>query len=303
MERLVRIAAVLRARAEHGVSGEQLADVAGFTGKDRADQVARELRYLARQGWQIENIGEAGDKAVWRMTTVDNRLRVRLTPAQQTALRRAALLANRDDLVRRLGLPESSRPATVSATMAADAADEEGSAALSTAVRAVRGRRLLRFGYKGTQRVVHPESVRTQNGRWYLRGVEDADLAEGLVKTYVVARMSDVQADEPGTAEPVTAARHVGLHPMTWELDEPVDVTLSTTAEYEPDVRRWLGSPSDVRVEPDGTVTMTYRVTHRAALHARLYELGRRVRLVGPPDVRAEFLEELAGAAGLGVPR
>ncbi|MCL2541109.1 MAG: WYL domain-containing protein [Nocardioidaceae bacterium] len=303
MERLVRIAAVLHANAGRGVSGERLAEVAGFDGQDRADQVARELRHLGRQGWQIENIGAPGGGSVYRMTTVDNRLRVRLSPAQQTALRRAALLADRDDLAERLGLPEASRPVAVTAQVAADAAEGSASAALSTVVRAVRGRRLLRFGYKGTPRVVHPESVRTQNGRWYLRGVVDADLDTGLVKTFVVARMSDVAADEPGTAERFAAARHIGLHPMTWELDEPVDVTLSTTAEHEPDVRRWLGAPVDVRVEPDGSVTMVYRVTHREALHARLYELGRRVRLVGPADVRADFVEVLAGYAGLGALR
>ncbi|HWU23628.1 MAG TPA: WYL domain-containing protein [Nocardioides sp.] len=303
MERLIRIAAVLRDAPQLGVSGERLAQVAGFTGEDRADSLSREIRFLNRQGWQIDNIAAKGEPARWRMTAVDNRLRVRLTPAQQTALRRAVLLADRDDLVERLGLSDAARPATVSAAMAPDAAEGEASAALSASVRAVRGRCLLHFGYKGTPRVVHPESVRIQNARWYLRGVEDADLDSGLVKTFVVARMKDVRLDAPGTAQPVTAARHAGLHPMTWEIDEPIDVTLSTTTDYEPDVRRWLGSPSSSRVEPDGRVTMTYRVTHRAALHARLFELGTRVRVVGPDSVRAALVEELAGFAGLGEER
>jgi predicted DNA-binding transcriptional regulator YafY len=299
MERLVRIAAVLRAHPQQGVPSETLTAVAGFTGEDRADQLAREIRHLNRQGWQIENIAPPGAAAVWRMTAVDNRLRLRLTPEQQTALRRAVLLADRDDLVARLGLPASARPATVGTAMAADAADEAGSAALSAAVRAVRGRRVLRFTYKGSPRVVHPESVRTQNGRWYLRGLEEPRDDDGPVKTYVVARMSDVELDAPGTARAVVAARHAGLHPMTWEIDEPVEVQLRTTPEHEPDVRRWLGTPIGSRVEPDGAVAMTYRVTNRAALRARLYELGRRVRLVGPADVRAELVEELAGAAGM----
>lgn len=303
MERLIRIAAVLRDAPLQGVSGERLAEVAGFTGEDRADSLSREIRFLNRQGWQIDNIAAKGEPARWRMTAVDNRLRVRLTTAQQTALRRAVLLADRDDLVERLGLSDAARPATVSAAMEPDAAEGEASAALSACVRAVRGRSLLHFGYKGTPRVVHPESVRIQNARWYLRGIEDADLDAGLVKTFVVSRMKDVAIDPPGTARPVAAARHAGLHPMTWEIDEPIDVTLRTTTDYEPDVRRWLGSPSSSRVEPDGGVTMTYRVTHRAALHARLFELGTRVRVVGPESVRAALVEELAGFAGLGEER
>ncbi|WP_460851701.1 WYL domain-containing protein [Nocardioides montaniterrae] len=300
MERLVRIAAVLRAHPQQGVPAETLIAVAGFTGEgDPGTQLKREINHLNKQGWQIENIAPPGSPAIWRMTSVDNRLRLRLTPEQQTALRRAVLLADRDDLVERLGLPDSARPSTVDAAMAADAAEGASSAALSAALAGVRGRRLLRFSYKGRPRVVHPESVRTQNNRWYLCGVEDADLEAGLVKRFVVTRMGEVELDAPGSAQPIASVRHIGLHPMSWEIDEPVDVQLRTSPDHEPDVRRWLGTPSGVRVEPDGSVTMTYRVTNRSALHARLFELGRRVQLIGPADVRAGLLEELAGSAGI----
>ncbi|UMG91667.1 WYL domain-containing protein [Nocardioides sp. TF02-7] len=84
---------------------------------------------------------------------------------------------------------------------------------------------------------------------------------------------------------------------MTWEIDPPVDVTLRTTTDFEPDVRRWLGPPA--AVEPAGEdVVLRYRVTHRAALRARLYELGRRVVLVGPEDVRRELVAELEERRG-----
>jgi hypothetical protein len=69
-------------------------------------------------------------------------------------------------------------------------------------------------------------------------------------------------------------------------------VTLRTTRDHEPDVRRWLGAPESV-VPDGGDVVMRYRVTNRAALRARLYELGRRVVLVGPEEVRRELLAEL----------
>ena len=38
---------------------------------------------------------------------------------------------------------------------------------------------------------------------------------------------------------------------------------------------------------------MTYRVTNRRIFRFRLYELGTRVRVVSPDDVRAELLAEL----------
>jgi hypothetical protein len=116
-------------------------------------------------------------------------------------------------------------------------------------------------------------------------------------KTYVVARMSDVRADSPGTADRPVAARHPGLHPMSWEIDPPVDVTLRAPAEYAPDVRRWLGEPLAERADGDD-VELTYRVTHRAALRARIYQLGTRVSVVGPEEIRREILDELADLAG-----
>ena len=298
MERLVRIAAVLRAAGDEGVRRDKLLEIAGFVGADGATQLSRELRHLNRLGWLIDNVAAKGDDALYRMTTVDNRLRVRLTPEQQSALRRAVLLADRDDLVERLGLPDDARPAEVTAPVPAVGGTTE--AALSEVVRAVRDRCVLRFGYKGTPRVVHPESLRAQNGIWHLRGIEDAALSDGgPVKTFVVARMSAPEAGPARSAARVDAVRHTGLHPMTWELDPPVDVVLRTPARFEPDVRRWLGAPSSVVAEGDDVV-LTYRVTNREALRARLYELGTRVTVVGPQEVRDELVAALAAAAGVG---
>lgn len=290
MERLVRIAATLRERGVVGETGERLAEIAGFDGERAMDQLKRDIRSLTEQGWQIDNLAGPGEPARYRMRTVDNRLRVRLTPPQQRALQRAVLLADRDDLVVRLGLgdPAGSRHQTgVVAGVPTDGHD----ALLATVLRAVRMGSLLRFTYKGVPRVVHPESVRSQNGTWYLRGQEDgADNAP--VKAFVVARMSDVAADPPRTARPVRPTRHPELHPMSWEIDPPVDVTLRTSTDHQPDVRRWLGEPAAEEVAGE-QVTMRYVVTNRAALRQRLYELGRRVVLVGPDEIRSELIDEL----------
>lgn len=308
MERLVRIAAVLDAAGPRGVPRDRLLELAEFSGRDPASQLSRELRYLTNQGWQIDNIAPPGEDAVYAMTTVDNRLRVRLTPAQQTQLRRAALLADRDDLVTRLGLPDDARPGDVTATPAS--AGAAASTSLSTVMRAVRDRSVLRFGYKGTPRVVHPETLRSQNGVWYLRGLEEAaagapaDTGSAVVKTYVVSRMGTPQAGPAGSAERVEAVSHTGLHPMTWEVDPPLDVVLRAPVHYEPDVRRWLGAPiahGEPQIDARGeqVVDLTYRVTHREALLARLNDLGRRVQVVGPPEFRAELIDRLAAAAGV----
>lgn len=289
MERLVRLAAVLHRAGTRGVPATNLAAIAGFDGADPVSQLGREFRHLRALGWQIDSIGGEGEAGIYRMVTVDNRLRVKLTPGQQTALLRAVLLANRADLVERLGLPDAAVPPDV-----VTAVPVGGDEALSVVTEALRRSCLLRFRYHGSDRVVHPQSVRTQHGKWYLRGNEDG---EELVKAFVVSRMSHVTADEPGTAERLEPSRHTGLHPMTWEIDPPVEVTLRAEADFVPDVRRWLGDPQAV-TETDGTVELVYVVTNRAALRARIYELGPRVDVLGPDDVRDEIIAELALMAG-----
>lgn len=292
MERLVRLATVLHHHGKQGVSAERLIQVAGFEGgRNPGDQLIREFRHLRELGWEIENLAEPGEDGRYRMTSIDNRLRVRLTPGQQSALRRAALVANRDDLVRRLGLPEVADVPAVGEPVTATAA----LGALSTLTRAVRQRSLLRFRYSGSERVVHPQAARAVQGTWYLRGREDGS---DLVKSFVVSRMSEVVADVPGSAVRDETTRHSGLHPMTWELDPPTEVRLRAPAEYVDDVRRRLLEPSGSTDLGDGTVELTYVVTNREGLRSRLYELGPRVSLVGPEDVRAELLDELAEMAG-----
>jgi predicted DNA-binding transcriptional regulator YafY len=296
MERLVRLATRLHHAGDRGVPTTNLLEVAGWAeSADGTSALARDFRALRGLGWEIDNVGGTGLGGVYRMRTVDNRLRVKLTPSQQAALRRAVLLVGRGDLADRLGLSGGSDPAEVVATVKAG-----DHAALDTVLRGVRQRSLLHFRYKGTERTVHPGSVQTYTTTWYLRGREEGS---DLVKTYVVARMLDVRADAPGTAERVDLTRGTGLHPMTWQIDPPVDVTVRTSPEYVDDVRRWLGEPTpDVEPvetpEPDSQATLTYRVTNRAAFRARIYQLGTRVQVVGPDDVRQELLDELATMAG-----
>jgi len=280
MERLVRMAAVLRLAGDSGVSGDRLAEVAGFEGEAKADQVSRELRHLSRQGWQIDNIAPEGSAARYRMRSVDNRLRVRLTPAQQRELQRAVLLADRGDLVKRLGL-EGDAPADVTASLPPGLHD----ATLATVLRAVQRRALLRYRYGGTDRVVHPQSVTTQNGKWYLRGREEGS---DLVKNFVVGRMSAIESDEPGTATRDPEAPHETLHPMSWRIDPPLEVTLRAAPSYQLDVVRSLGTP--VSVSDD---LLTYEVTNRAALRTRLFDLGERVSVVSPDEVRESLIAEL----------
>lgn len=292
MERLVRCATMLHHAGRVGVPGEELARVAGFAdAEDATSALGRDLRHLNKLGWKIENIAPSGEKARYRMTAVDNRLKLRLTPEQQTALRRAVLLVDRDDLADQLDLVADQRPADVGAVIDAGVHDAD----LAAVISALRHQAVVRFRYNGSERAVNPDSVRTQQTHWYLHGREgDSE----VVKAFVVSRMSDVRAEAPGTAVSHPAPKHTRLHPMSWEIDPPVDVTLRSPKEYAADVRRWLGVP--VREKEVGDdVELVYTVTHRWALRQRVYQLGTRVRVVGPADVRDELIAELEAAAYL----
>ena len=290
----MRIAAVLHHAGSDGVPAAKLWRAAGFEDhQDPGSQTDRDLRFLRSAGWQIDRVDDPDGSVKYVMTSVDSRLRLQLTDAQQTALRRAVLHTDRADLVQRLGLPAGSGTVTGTAVLAHDIDD----AALETVLRAVRQRCLLHFHYKGTDRAVHPVSVLAVNQHWHLHAVEQGAVEGQQAKVFVVDRMGDVHADAPGTARPPQVVEHPSANPLLWTVDDPVLVTVSCCREYAPDVRLWLGEPVAERSAGED-LELDYRVTNRAGLRARLYQLGTRVRLVGPADVRAELLDELAEMAG-----
>lgn len=300
MQRIIGFMALLhdaQRRGLPGVPAEAMLASAGW--EDAADGISavnRDLNYLRSLGWRIENISPRGVSAVFRMTAVDNRLKLRLTAGQQAALRRAVLLADRPDLGDQLDLADDERTTTLPAAVAND--DDP---TLNTVIAAVRSKARLRFRYNGSERVVHPASLRTQQTKWYLRGHEDGSDA---VKAFVVSRMREVYADAPGSASPLTVAGgpdRQGLHPLEWEIDPPVEVILRAPAVFAADMVRWLGTPLSTTTDDgqgEGSELLVYRVTNRAAMRSRLHQLATRVRVVGPDDFRAELLDELATMAG-----
>lgn len=287
----MRLASVLSHAGAAGVPGATLVEVAGFTGEgDPITQLNKDLNHLRAQGWVIDNVAGVGEPAHFRMTSVDNRLRVQLSPAQQAALRRAVLVADRADLADRLGLASGDRPADVPTTLGEQARPQW----LSQVTDSVRRSRLLHFHYRGKHRTVHPQSLQVRGTTWYLSGCEDGD---DVLKAFVVSRMEGVHVDPPGSATRPTAAPRNSIHPMTWEIDPPVDVTLRARDEHVADVERWLGRPAS-RTSHAGETDLVYRVTHRAALRSRVYLLGTRVEVVGPTEVREEILADLSRMAG-----
>ncbi len=292
MERLVRMAAVLWAAARDGVDVDTLARVAGFTSPNqdsRREQVAKEVRHLNRQGWRVVNTAPAGERARYRMETVDNRLALRLSRSEAAALQRAALVADRADLLSRLGLSGSKPVSSPPVRVQDDPSDE-----LDPVLEAVRHRCVVTFRYKGTPRLAHPQAVRRRGNIWYLWALEDGTEQP---KWFAVSRMDEVEMQAPGTARRLDESPRWSFDPMAWQIDSPTDVVVATTPEYRDDVVSLLGRPID-EVEHEGELRMTVTTANWSAARARVYELGPRVTVLGSPEFRTSLLDELASWTG-----
>ena len=290
-ERLIQLLFVL-ARSGGRVPAAELMRVARYGAADhegRRRQLGRDIDQLRQAGWDIRNEAGAGSDALYRLVTGDLRIRVRFDPAEQAELQRIARVAGLPRLADEAGAGRDDDSAHV-----VSVPPDPGR--LDLALHAVESRCLLRFGYKGTPRTVHPVSVHPRVTGWYLRGREEAvGGVLGEPKLFRLDRMGDVEVDDPGSARaPEPEDVRVSIDPITWHMDAPLTAVVAAPPEHVPHVADLLGRPSVTRPEVDGTVLMEIPVTHRGAFRSRLYELGVRVRLVGPPELREEVRAELS---------
>jgi predicted DNA-binding transcriptional regulator YafY len=285
MERLVRLIGTLTKHRGGAPLAVLLRAVSPGDESDdaRRKMLSRDLEHLNALGYDIRNVADIGTDGVYVMRARDNRLQVHLSPEQRGELLRAAIAAGLEGMAPHLGADDGS---------AAPAAP--ASADLDLVQRGTTRHCRVRFTYKGEPRTVHPARVHSGPSGWYLSGREDGS---EVVKEFVVSRMSDISLDAPGSAEVVGEPVRRSLDALSWEVDAPTEVVLEVPEEHQVLVENLLGTPTQV-AESGAALAMTYVVTHRQVFRNRLYELGTRVRVLSPDEVRAEILTELAALAG-----
>ncbi len=249
------------------------------TAEARRRMLTRDIDQLNLLGYDVRNVADVGTDGVYVMRARDNRLQVSLTPEQRGELLRAALAAGLEGLGAHLGDdPSAARPSAPTAPH------------LDLVQRATTRHCRVRFTYPSQPRLVHPAQVHSGPSGWYLRGREEGG---DILKELVVSRMSDVSLDHPGTAEVLDEVARPTMDPLSWREDPPTEV-VSRGRARAPGAGGEPARVTGVLVGRLGVGSfMTYVVTNRAVFRWRVYELGTRVRVVSPDDVRAEILDEL----------
>jgi len=287
MERLVRLIGALTQHPQGAPLPVMLTALgsADAAPEARRRMLSRDIDQLNLLGYDVRNVAEAGADGVYVMRARDNRLQVLLTPEQRGELLRAALAAGLDDLGGHLGATD---------LPTAPSAANPSPPTLDLVQRGTTRHCLVRFTYKGEPRVVHPGQVHSGPSGWYLRAREEGS---GIVKEYVVSRMSDVALGDPGSADVLDEVSRPTLDPLSWGEDPPTEVVLAVEPDQLVLVENLLGPPTRTE-DGAGESLTTYVVTNRAVFRCRLYELSTRVRVVAPDDVRDEMLAELRAMVG-----
>ena len=320
VERLVNLAFYL-AEAHEPVSAERIrVDVAGYPAEQDQDaflrMFERDKDILREAGFAIV-ANDAGSYLIDRGATFA--ADVELSPDEAAAIRAAgtALLGDpsfpfASDL--RLALAKiASSVEGGQVSSAARLADEEperqGDAVAVIADAAKRSKRVA-FGYTNSRGASAPHSIEPyglflHDGRWYAVG---RDVAKGEVRTYTVARMSDIEVD--------------ATRPKSVDFERPVDFDVAgfsrlpfqygvPAEEFEAVVgfdpaASWrattlTGGRGTLEFEADGSTVWRVSVRDRARLARFVLENGPGLTIAEPTDAAADLrtaLEEVARVHG-----
>lgn len=289
LQRLVMLTTVLSAAGSRGWPALRLAEHLGFGGTDESkrESLARDIRRLRSIGVEITNIAEAGVEAQYVLHPSDSRIRLAFDPEQRAQLARAAVLADRGVVARAL-VDDVAQPPVPGAVSVAPAA---ASGAIDRVLRAVTAGCELRFTYNGKPRILDPATVVHDAAGWAVAGVERT---VGERRTFYVSRMTKLRLGVPGSAvvSADSARNQSSPDPLSWSVDEAVTARLQADERYADDVERLLGS-APLATQEGATIIWAYRVTNRWVFLARVIELGERVVLLGPPQLRDELRERL----------
>ena len=172
--------------------------------------------------------------------------------------------------------------------------EEEGLADLHEALRRDAG---AQFRYNGVERDVDLWALRLLNGHWYAAGF---DHVRGDRRVFRVDRIeSGVEVVRPGTVR--VPDDFDAETEITGQLDLPGDAPAMTEVWVDglhaTAVVAALGPRASSTPQADGSVVVSFPISHRGAFRSWLFGLLDHARVVGPPELRDDVVTWLRALA------
>jgi predicted DNA-binding transcriptional regulator YafY len=289
LTRLVRILTLLSEASPGWVNRDRMIEQLGYgsaTLPDQRDQLRREVNHLTDVGWSIQIDNPEGGGATTRLRLIDRdpRLATLLSDAEKAQLARAVRAADRDP--QEFGLSHAASAPSLPVSLW-----DSQAARLEAVLHALHHRCPLHVRYNDCDRELSIDRVRqTGSGRWLVIAHDG-----GTQKQFRLDRFQRLSVGAPGTGSPPQPDT-TDPDPLTIRDGSPTDAVVVTSQQHESHVVRELGEPSRRSETSDG-VELTIRVINRRLWRMRLYQLGGRVRLIGPQELRDEVRAELQALA------
>lgn len=176
-------------------------------------------------------------------------------------------------------------------TLRAPSTELPAGPAVVTLFQAVAERRVVRFRYRGDERVVHPVRLRFAKGRWYLSAFDTGRDGDRLFRLDRVE--GEVETGDADGFAPVAAVAADQLD-EPWALgDGPTEPVRVLVDEGRAEAARRAAPGAQAETLPDGTVILTLAVRNRPALRSFVLGFAEDAEVLDPPDVRDEVVRWL----------
>lgn len=176
-------------------------------------------------------------------------------------------------------------------------AELPGSEHLPVLFAATADRQPVTFAYQGHQRRVEPWRLSYRGGHWYLSGF-DRDRHDG--RTFRLDRFEGTPQPDGAAGSFVRPAGAGGPVPPPWLLGDEEDVVeaeLVVDADQAPWAEAEAGPYGHAEHHADGSVVLRFPVTNRAGFRSFVLGYLDHAEVVGPPDLREEFVAWLQAQA------
>lgn len=170
---------------------------------------------------------------------------------------------------------------------------------LNRMVKAIRDKKHLSFQYTSRKKAIHPVQMEPYRvvyfeGFWYLIGNETST---GILKRYALDKIKDLKLLKTGfKSVPKNLDAVLQESANIWFAEKAnleIEVLIDAPASNYFKRRKMFPTQQIKEEKPDGSLVVTFRVGHEEAIRNLLKSWIPHVSILGPPDFRKEFVQEV----------